>query len=135
MQLAMIGLGRMGGNMTERLLKGGHTVLAYDRTPAAVTEYVKKGAIGTSDLGDVCTRLSTPRVVWVMVPSGDPTEQTIRELATHMTAGDIIIDGGNSNFHDSMRRGAELKAKGIEFIDSGTSGGIWGLENGYCLML
>jgi 6-phosphogluconate dehydrogenase len=135
MQLAMIGLGRMGGNMVERLLLGGHQVVVFDRSADAVAASVAKGATAGKDLADVCRQLSGPRVVWVMVPSGDPTEQTIKDLAGMLKPGDILIDGGNSNFHDSMRRAAELKENGIEFIDAGTSGGVWGLKNGYCLMV
>jgi len=135
MQLAMIGLGRMGGNMTERLLRKGHSVVAYDRTPDVVAKYQKLGATGANDLAAVVGNLSTPRVIWIMVPAGDPVDQTIATLAPKLSKGDVIIDGGNSNFHDSIRRGRELASSGIEFIDAGTSGGIWGLENGYCLMV
>ena len=135
MQLAMIGLGRMGGNMVERLLNGGHQVVVFDRSADAVAAAVAKGAVAAKDLADVFAKLSGPRVVWVMVPSGDPTEQTIQDLAALLQPGDVIIDGGNSNFHDSIRRAGELQAKGIEFIDAGTSGGVWGLKVGYCLMV
>jgi len=131
----MIGLGRMGGNMTERLLRKGHSVVAYDRTPDVVAKYQKLGATGANDLAAVVGNLSTPRVIWIMVPAGDPVDQTIATLAPKLSKGDVIIDGGNSNFHDSIRRGRELASSGIEFIDAGTSGGIWGLENGYCLMV
>src|SRR4029079_8954303 len=134
MQLAMIGLGRMGGNMTERLLRKGHSMVAYDRTPDVVAKYQKIGATGVNDLPAVISALSAPRVIWIMVPAGDPVDQTIRALVATLSKGDVIIDGGNSNFHDSIRRGQELASSGIEFIDAGTSGGIWGLENGYCLM-
>ena len=135
MQIAMIGLGRMGGNMTERLLRKGHSVVAYDRTPDVVAKYQKLGANGVNDLGAIVGALTAPRVIWIMVPAGDPVDQTIGALTPKLSKGDIIIDGGNSNFHDSMRRGRELASSGIEFIDAGTSGGIWGLENGYCLMV
>ena len=135
MQLAMIGLGKMGGNMVERLLGGGHQVVVHDRTPAVVATYVAKGAKGATDLADVARQLSGPRIVWVMVPAGDPTESCILEIAGYLQPGDIVIDGGNSNFRDSMRRAAALQAKGIEFIDAGTSGGVWGLKVGYCLMV
>jgi 6-phosphogluconate dehydrogenase len=135
MQLAMIGLGRMGGNMTERLLRKGHSVVAYDRTPDVVTKYQKLGATGVNDLGAVVEALAAPRVIWIMVPAGDPVDQTIAALAPKLSRGDVIIDGGNSNFHDSIRRGQQLASSGIEFIDAGTSGGVWGLENGYCLMV
>ncbi|GAC1351299.1 MAG: decarboxylating 6-phosphogluconate dehydrogenase [Polyangiales bacterium] len=135
MQIAIIGLGKMGGNMVQRLLLGKHTVVAFDRDPKAVAACVEKGAVGASSLAEVVSKLQTPRAVWVMVPAGEPTEATIRELATAMAKGDVIIDGGNSNWKDSQRRAAELKPRGIDFIDAGTSGGIWGLKNGYCLMV
>jgi 6-phosphogluconate dehydrogenase len=135
MQLAMIGLGRMGGNMVERLLRERHTVVVYDRSADAVQKSAGMGADPARDLADLCAQLKAPRVVWVMVPSGAPVDDTIGALVPHLTTGDIIIDGGNSNFHDSMRRAASLAERGIEFIDAGTSGGIWGLENGYCLMV
>jgi 6-phosphogluconate dehydrogenase len=135
MRLAMIGLGRMGGNMVERLLLGGHQVVGYDRSAEAVAAAVAKGAKSAQDLADLCAQLDAPRVVWVMVPAGDPTQQTIDEVASHLQSGDIIIDGGNSNFHDSMRRASAAQARGIEFVDAGTSGGIWGLQVGYCLMI
>jgi 6-phosphogluconate dehydrogenase len=135
MQLAMIGLGRMGGNMVERLLGGGHQVVVFDRSADAVAASVSKGATGAADLDTMVAALNAPRVVWVMVPSGAPTEDTIGKLAALLSPGDILIDGGNSNFRDSMRRAATLKEKGIEFIDAGTSGGIWGLKVGYCLMV
>jgi len=135
MQMAMIGLGRMGGNMVERLMREGHQTVVYDRTADAVAKYQKIGSTPAKDLADVVGKLQTPRVVWIMVPAGAPTEDTIRELVSHLERGDIIIDGGNSNFHDTVRRAKELATRGIEFVDSGTSGGIWGLENGYCLMV
>src|SRR5437764_9409491 len=135
MQLAMIGLGKMGGNMSERLLRGGHQVVTYDRAADAVQRYTKLGATGASSLADVVKKLTAPRVLWIMVPAGDPVDQTIGELQPLLSEGDIIIDGGNSNFHDTMRRARSLDEHGIAFIDSGTSGGIWGLENGYCLMV
>jgi 6-phosphogluconate dehydrogenase len=135
MRLAMIGLGRMGGNMSERLIKGGHEVVAFDRTRAVVDKYVQHGAKGAYTLTDVTPMLKAPRIVWIMVPAGKPVDETIAQLLPGMSKGDVIIDGGNSNFHDSMRRAADLQAKGIHFVDSGTSGGIWGLANGYCLMI
>ena len=135
MRLAMIGLGRMGGNMTERLIKGGHEVVAFDRTREVVDKYVVHGATGAYTLTDVPMRLKGPRIVWIMVPAGKPVDETIAQLLPGMSKGDVIIDGGNSNFHDSMRRAAELQGKGMHFVDSGTSGGIWGLANGYCLMI
>jgi len=135
MQLSMIGLGRMGGNMVRRLMGGGHQLVVYDRSPEAVQEHAAKGAKGARDLGDLCAQLEAPRVVWVMVPAGAPTQATIDDLAGRLAKGDVVIDGGNSNYHDTIRRGEELRARGIEFVDAGTSGGIWGLEVGYCLMI
>ena len=135
MQLAMIGLGRMGGNMTERLMRDKHQVVVFDRSPDAVQKYVKLGAIGASTPAEIVAKLTAPRVVWIMVPAGKPVDDTIAALLPGLSKGDVIIDGGNSNFHDSMRRAADLQPKGIHFVDSGTSGGIWGLENGYCLMI
>jgi 6-phosphogluconate dehydrogenase len=135
MQLAMIGLGRMGGNMVQRLLQGGHQLVVFDRSANAVKPHVAMGATGAKDLADLCGQLRTPRVVWVMVPAGAAVESTIEELLPGLSQGDIIIDGGNSNFKDSIRRAAWLKEKGLEFIDAGTSGGIWGLSVGYCLMI
>ncbi len=135
MQLAMIGLGRMGGNMVERLLKGGHEVVVYDRSEEAVRAHVAKGARGAKDLADACRQLAAPRVVWIMVPAGDAVESTIEALVPLLAKGDVVVEGGNSNFHDSVRRAKRLEAAGIGFVDSGTSGGIWGLENGYCLMV
>jgi len=135
MQLAMIGLGRMGGNMTERLMRDKHQVVVFDRSPEAIQKYVTLGAVGASSPADIVAKLSAPRVAWIMVPAGKPVDDTIAALLPGLSKGDVIIDGGNSNFHDSMRRAAELAPKGIHFVDSGTSGGIWGLENGYCLMI
>ncbi len=135
MRLAMVGLGRMGGNMPRRLLRDGHEVVAWDRSADAVTELASQGAEGAKDLADLVSRLKTPRLVWLMVPSGAPVDQTIEQLLPGLSRGDIVIDGGNSNFHDTMRRGTALQQRGIEFVDAGTSGGIWGLELGYCLMV
>jgi 6-phosphogluconate dehydrogenase len=135
MQLAMIGLGKMGGNMTERLLRNGHKVVAFDRASETVDKYAKLGASPAKDVASAISQMSAPRIAWIMVPAGKPVDDTIAELVKGMSKGDIIIDGGNSNFHETMRRAKELEAKGIAFIDSGTSGGIWGLENGYCLMV
>src|ERR1051325_890785 len=135
MRLAMIGLGKMGGNMTERLLRNGHQVVAFDRAAEVVDRYAKLGATPAKDVATVLSQLQSPRIVWIMVPAGRVVDDTIADLAKGLSRGDIIIDGGNSNFHDTMRRAKELDAKGISFIDAGTSGGIWGLENGYCLMV
>ncbi len=126
MQLGMVGLGRMGGNMAKRLRGDGHEVIGYTRDPAVSD---------VSSLSELVGRLTAPRTVWVMVPSGDPTEETIRDLKGLLDKGDLIVDGGNSNFRDSMRRGADLEKQGLLFVDAGTSGGIWGLEIGYCLMV
>ena len=135
MRLGMVGLGRMGGNMTRRLLRAGHEVVAFDRSADAVRELGAEGAAAASDLAALCAQLVVPRIVWLMVPAGAPVDDTIAALTPHLAAGDIIIDGGNSNFHDTMRRGEALAARGISFVDAGTSGGIWGLELGYCLMV
>ncbi len=135
MELAMIGLGRMGGKMVQRLLQGGHQVVVYDRSADAVQAHVALGAAGAADLADLCRRLSAPRVVWVMVPAGAAVEDTIEQLLPSLARGDVIIDGGNSNYQDSKRRAARLRERGIDFIDAGTSGGIWGLTAGYCLMI
>jgi 6-phosphogluconate dehydrogenase len=135
MQLAMIGLGRMGGNMVERLMRHGHELVVYDRSDEAMAKYEKLGASRAGDLAAVVRGLATPRVIWIMVPAGDPVDQTIASLVPALSPGDIIIDGGNSNFHDTIRRGQQLAKSKIELIDSGTSGGVWGLENGYCLMV
>jgi 6-phosphogluconate dehydrogenase len=135
MQIAIVGLGKMGGNMVKRLLGGGHQVVAFDRDPGAVERLVKDGATGASSLQDVVAKLGAPRAVWVMVPSGKPTEDTIQQLSTLLSPNDIVIDGGNSNFRDSIRHSKELAEKRLRFLDAGTSGGIWGLEVGYCLMV
>jgi 6-phosphogluconate dehydrogenase len=135
MRLAMIGLGRMGGNMSERLIRGGHEVVVFDRKPPTRQQYVALGATEAQSVAEIPSKLKSPRVVWIMVPAGKPVDETIAALLPGMSKGDVIIDGGNSNFHDSMRRAAELEGKGIHFVDSGTSGGIWGLANGYCLMI
>jgi 6-phosphogluconate dehydrogenase len=135
MQLAMIGLGRMGGNMVERLIRHGHKLVVFDFNAEAVAKYQKLGATPGADLAGVAKALAAPRVIWIMVPAGKPVDDTIATLKPLLSPGDIIIDGGNSNFHDTIRRGQELAASKIEYIDAGTSGGIWGLENGYCLMV
>jgi 6-phosphogluconate dehydrogenase len=135
MELGMIGLGKMGGFMTERLLKGGHRVVAYDRTAAVVQALVGKGAVGADSLEKMIAQLKAPRIVWLMVPSGAPVDQTIELLTPHLSEGDTIIDGGNSYYKDTMRRGAALAPKKINFVDSGTSGGVWGLKEGYSMMV
>lgn len=131
----MIGLGRMGGNMTQRLLKGGHRVVAYDPDEAARRAAQNAGADGAASIAEVAGMLAAPRAVWVMVPAGDVTDATINELADALSAGDAIIDGGNSNYKQTIRRAAAVKARGIEMLDSGTSGGVWGLTEGYSLMV
>lgn len=135
MQLGMVGLGRMGGNMVRRLIRGGHECVVSDLSPQNVAELAKEGATGSTSLDDFVFRLKPPRAAWVMVPSGDPTEQTVNALAARFQAGDTIIDGGNSYFKDDVRRAQKLRDKGINYIDVGTSGGVWGLERGYCMML
>jgi len=135
MQLAMIGLGRMGSNMVRRLVQGGHELIVYDLSAEGIKVVAAKGVRAAKDVADLAQQLAPPRVVWVMVPAGAPVESTIDQLVPHLSRGDIVIDGGNSNFHDSLRRAEALNARGIEFVDVGTSGGIWGLELGYCLMI
>ncbi len=135
MKMAMIGLGRMGGNMARRLRRHGIEVVGYNRAAEATRQLEQEvGLIGADTLAAAVAALPPPRVVWLMIPSGAPTEQTIRELAGLLQAGDLVIDGGNSNYHDSLRHGALLAERDIAFVDVGTSGGVWGLENGYCLM-
>lgn len=131
----MIGLGRMGGNMTQRLLRGGHRVVAYDPDEGARRAAQNAGADGAASIAEVAAMLTAPRAVWVMVPAGDVTDATINELADALSAGDAIIDGGNSNYKQTIRRAAAVKARGIEMLDSGTSGGVWGLTEGYSLMV
>lgn len=135
MQLGMVGLGRMGGNMVERLMRGGHQCVVFDLSPDNVRRYVEKKAAGSSSLADFVGKLTKPRAAWVMVPAGAPTENTIAELAKHMEAGDTIIDGGNTHFKDDVRRAQLLKPKGIHYVDVGTSGGVWGIDRGYCMMI
>ena len=135
MELGMIGLGRMGANMAERLVRGGHSVISYDRSAEAIQRVVDKGAIGAHSLADFVRQLALPRVIWLMVPSGAPVDETIEQLLPNLAQGDIIVDGGNSYYKDSIRRAEKLKPQGIHFVDAGTSGGIWGLEVGYCLMI
>ena len=135
MELGIIGLGRMGANMTERLLRGGHKLITYDRSPEAIQRCVDKGAFGAHSLADFVKQVSLPRVIWLMVPSGEPVDLTIEQLLPNLLENDIIIDGGNSHYKDSIRRAEKLKQLGIHFVDAGTSGGIWGLQEGYCLMI
>jgi 6-phosphogluconate dehydrogenase len=135
MQLGMIGLGRMGANMVRRLMRDGHQCVVFDLSPDNVERLSGEGATGATSLDDFVSKLSKPRAVWVMVPAGDPTENTVLELAKLMQSGDIIIDGGNSYYKDDVRRAKVLKEMGIHYVDVGTSGGIWGVERGYCLMI
>jgi len=135
MKIGFVGLGKMGGKMVERLLHRGHHVVAFDPIPAAVKEAEKKGASPAGSLHELVEKLDVPRAVWIMVPAGDPTQETITSLSGLLAEGDILIDGGNSLYTDSMRRARTLKEKGISLLDAGTSGGIWGLQVGYCLMV
>jgi 6-phosphogluconate dehydrogenase len=131
----MIGLGRMGGNMAQRLMQKGHRVIAYDPNDEALQNLVQYGAAGATSIANLVTQLSAPRTIWVMVPAGEPTENTVETLKEALAPGDVIIDGGNSNYKDSMRRAETLKERGVFFLDAGTSGGIWGLAEGYSLMV
>ncbi len=135
MKLAMVGLGRMGANMTQRLLDHGHEVVVYDRDPAAVEKVAGQGGLPASSLDDLVDKLEPPRAVWVMVPSGEPTRSTIEAVTRRLEPGDIIVDGGNSNYKQAQETAADLSARGVAFIDAGVSGGVWGLKNGYCLMV
>ena len=135
MKLGFVGLGKMGGNMVRRLLADGHEIVAWARSPESIQEAVAQGAVAAASLEDVAPRLSAPRVVWLMIPAGDPVESSIAALRPLLSTGDVIVDGGNSRFSDSARRAADLAKDGIGFLDAGTSGGIWGRVNGYCLMV
>ncbi len=135
MQLGMIGLGRMGANLVRRLMRDGHSCVVFDVNPDAVQALEKEGATGASSMADFVGKLSAPRAAWVMVPAGDITSKTIEELASHMEQGDTIIDGGNSYYRDDIARAADLSGRGIHLVDCGTSGGVWGLDRGYCLMI
>ncbi len=135
MEIAMIGLGKMGANMVTRLLSGGHRVIAYDINAAAIQAVEKEGAVGARTLSEVAKKLTPPRAVWVMVPSGTITDDTIHALAEKLSPGDMIIDGGNSNYKDTQRRARELREKRLHLVDVGTSGGIWGLKEGYSMMI
>jgi len=131
----MVGLGKMGANMTRRMLRGGHELVVSDLSPDAVKGLVGEGATGSASLDEFVGELKTPRAAWIMVPAGDPTEKTVQTLADRMQSGDTIIDGGNSYFKDDIRRAGQLKSKGINYVDVGTSGGVWGIDRGYCMMI
>ena len=135
MQLGMVGLGRMGGNMVRRLMKGGHECVVSDLSAENVQRLTGEGAQGSTSLDDFVAKLKPPRAAWIMVPAGDPTEKTVTALAERMQPGDVILDGGNSYFKDDVRRSQMLKPRGIHYVDVGTSGGVWGLERGYCMMI
>ena len=135
MEIGMIGLGRMGSNMARRLMDGSHRVVVYDPIKEATEALVAQGATGSVSITNLVEKLAPPRAIWLMVPSGEPTETTIDTVAAELSQGDVVIDGGNSNYKDSVRRASTLLEKGIKFLDAGTSGGIWGLKEGYCLMV
>ncbi len=135
MELGFVGLGKMGMNMVTRLQRDKHRVVVYDRTADLVKQAEGAGCVGATSLADLVSKLTAPKAVWIMVPSGQPTEDTVQAVAALLTPGDTIIDGGNTKFHDDVRRAADLKAKGIHYVDAGTSGGVWGLKIGYCLMV
>jgi 6-phosphogluconate dehydrogenase len=135
MKLGMVGLGKMGANMTKRLIEQGHELVVTDLSADAIKESEGEGAIGASNLADLVNKLDAPKIVWVMVPSGNPTTSTLNQLGELLSAGDIVIDGGNSNYKDTMRRAETLKQKGVHFVDVGTSGGVWGLKEGYSMMI
>ncbi len=135
MEVGIVGLGKMGGNMTVRLVRGGHRVVGYARTPAVVEAVVQHGAVGANSLADLVRQLKPPRVVWMMIPSGDPVDQTLAQLRPLLSAGDLVVDGGNSYYRDTLRRAALVTSWGFRFVDVGTSGGIWGLAEGYSMMV
>ena len=135
MQIGMVGLGRMGLNMARRLLRGSHTVVGYNRSADAIKDLEKDGGEGASSVADLVGKLSAPRTVWLMIPSGKPVDEAIEELIGLLQPGDLIVDGGNSNYKDSKRRAEQVRGAGLSFADAGVSGGIWGLDNGYCIMI
>src|SRR5260370_9321773 len=135
MQLGMVGLGRMGANLARRLMRNGHRCVVFNRTRGPVDGLVREGAVGSSSLEELVAKLDKPRAAWVMLPAGQPTENTVSELGRLMDQGDIVIDGGNSFYKDDIRRAQALQTRGIHYVDVGTSGGVWGLERGYCMMI
>ena len=135
MKLGMIGLGKMGANMSERLIKGGHQIVGYARHAETVDKIVKKGALGAYSLDELVEKLDSPKIIWLMIPAGNAVDKTINELLQFLKPGDIIVDGGNSNYNHTLRRSSILKKSGIHFVDVGTSGGVWGLSEGYCMMV
>ena len=135
MRIAVIGLGRMGANIARRLMRGGHQVVGFDRNQESVRQLTADGAVGAASLEDVASSLDAPRIFWLMLPAGAPTEDTVAALRTIVQAGDVVIDGGNSFFKDDVRRSRECSERGVHYVDVGTSGGVWGLERGYCLMI
>jgi 6-phosphogluconate dehydrogenase len=135
MQIGIVGLGRMGGNIGRRLMRGGHSCVVYDHNPDATQALAAEGATGASDLGDLVTKLDAPRVIWLMLPAGKITEDTLGDLHKILSADDVVIDGGNSFYKDDIRRAAQFREQGVHYVDVGTSGGVWGLERGYCMMI
>jgi 6-phosphogluconate dehydrogenase len=135
MKIGMVGLGRMGANMARRLMRGGHACVAFDLNPKNVSQLEEEGAVAATSLENLLARMERPRAVWIMLPAGDPTEQSVMTLAGHMDPDDTIVDGGNSYYKDDVRRAGILAARGIHYLDAGTSGGVWGAERGYCLMI
>ncbi|MBV9511006.1 MAG: NAD-binding protein, partial [Caulobacteraceae bacterium] len=135
MQIGVVGLGRMGANIARRLMRDGHECVVFDRDPKAVGQLAGEGAEGAADLGQLVAKLEAPRTVWVMLPAGAPTEETVQALGETLARGDLVIEGGNSFYRDDIRRSKALAAKGVGYMDAGVSGGVWGLERGYCLMV
>ncbi|CDY76409.1 6-phosphogluconate dehydrogenase, decarboxylating [Caballeronia glathei] len=135
MQIGIVGLGRMGGNIGRRLMRGGHSCVVYDHNPEATQALAKEGATGANDLGDLVAKLGTPRVIWLMLPAGKITEDTLDDLHRILAADDVVIDGGNSFYKDDIRRAAQFREQGVHYVDVGTSGGVWGLQRGYCMMI